>query len=334
MKRTWDIFCSVIDNFGDIGICWRLARQLSSITGNGIRLWVDDLPSFRRLCHAVDPERNVQRVRGVEIRQWGKAFPAVTPSDIVIEGFGVRLPDSYIEAMAAQLPHPVWINFEYLSAESWVEGCHGLPSPHPTMPLVKYFFFPGYTPATGGLIVEEGLAQARDAFQQDPAALAAFRHSLGIDAPPDTAIITVSLFCYENAALPALVEAWESGSMPVVCVAPDGVALRQLSHITGVPLAAGNVFKRGSLAIHAIGFLEQDAYERLLWASEFNFVRGEDSFVRAQLAGRPLIWQAYPQEEEAHLRKTAAFLESYADTLTPVVRQSYRAFSQAWNRES
>ena len=26
----WDIFCQVIDNHGDVGVCWRLARELAA----------------------------------------------------------------------------------------------------------------------------------------------------------------------------------------------------------------------------------------------------------------------------------------------------------------
>ncbi|MBY0444112.1 MAG: elongation factor P maturation arginine rhamnosyltransferase EarP, partial [Burkholderiales bacterium] len=37
----WDIFCRVIDNYGDIGVCWRLARQLSFEHGFAVRLMVD-----------------------------------------------------------------------------------------------------------------------------------------------------------------------------------------------------------------------------------------------------------------------------------------------------
>ena len=333
MTRTWDIFCSVIDNFGDVSVCWRLARQLSSELAQSVRLWVDNLASFNRLCHAVDPARMSQRVGGVEIRRWGATFPPVEPADIVIEGFGVRLPDACIDAMAARRPHPVWINLEYLSAESWVEGCHGLPSPHPKLPLVKHFFFPGFTPATGGLLMESGLAEARNAFQSDPAAMAEFWRSLGL-APADDRALLVSLFCYDNAALPALVEAWSSDSPPVVCIVPEGRALAQLSHIRGRPIAVGTDNRVGRLAIHAVPFLELDQYDRLLWACDFNFVRGEDSFVRAQLAARPLVWQAYPQEQDAHLRKVSAFLERYAAALEPDARATYAAFCEGWNRQS
>ena len=153
MTRTWDIFCSVVDNYGDIGVCWRLARQLSSELGQSVRLWVDDLASFRRVCRDIDPALEIQQVNGVEVWHWGEAMAAVQPADIVIEGFSVRLPDNYLAAMAERTPRPVWINLEHLSAEPWVEGCHGLPSPHPALPLVKHFFFPGFTAATGGLLI-------------------------------------------------------------------------------------------------------------------------------------------------------------------------------------
>ena len=333
MVRTWDIFCSVVDNFGDIGVCWRLARQLSSELGQSVRLWVDDLASFHRLCRAVNPARTSQFIDAVEVRHWYVTFQQVEPADIVIEGFGVRLPAAYVEAMAARLPHPVWINLEYLSAESWIDGCHGLPSPHPSLPLVKYFFFPGFTSASGGLLMESGLAQTREAFQSDPAAMAAFWHALGL-ALPDGGALRVSLFCYDNAALPALVEAWCSDPLPVVCIVPEGAALAQLSRIANQRIEPGSCLKLGGLTIAAIPFLDLEHYDRLLWACDVNFVRGEDSFLRAQLAARPLVWQAYPQEESSHLRKTSAFLERYASALDSAAGPVFCAFTQAWNRES
>lgn len=333
MTRTWDIFCSVVDNYGDIGVCWRLARHLSSELGQTVRLWIDDLASFNRICRAVDPARPSQRIGAVQVMHWGAVFPRVDAADIVIEGFGVRIPDAYVNAMAARHPRPVWINLEYLSAEHWVEGCHGLPSPHPSLPLVKHFFFPGFTSATGGLLMESGLADERDSFQNDAAALASWWRSHGV-APAGGEALRVSLFCYPNAALPALIEAWSRGSTPVICVVPEGDALAQLAQIVGRALGTGPGVKLGGLAIHAIPFLELDQYDKLLWACDINFVRGEDSFVRAQLAARPLVWQAYPQEQDAHLRKVAAFLERYAAALAPDARAAYGQFCDDWNRQT
>ena len=333
MTRSWDIFCSVVDNFGDIGVCWRLARQLSSELGQTVRLWVDDLESFRRICGDVDARRDVQRVGTVEVRRWGDMPAAVAPADVVIEGFGVRLPDTYVVAMAERAPRPVWINLEHLSAEPWVEGCHGLPSPHARLPLVKHFYFPGFTARTGGLLMESGLIQARDAFQSDAGEVARFWQKLGVAAGPATTLRT-SLFCYENAALPALVAAWSSGSAPVVCVVPAGGVLAQLSAIVGRGIEPGVNLVQGRLTIAAIPFLDIDQYDRLLWACDVNFVRGEDSFVRAQLAARPLVWQAYVQEEGAHLAKQDAFLNLYADGVDAGASASIRALHGAWNHQS
>lgn len=333
MARTWDIFCSVIDNFGDVGICWRLARQLSSELGQSVRLWVDDLASFQRLCRAVDPALTAQFIDAVDVRRWRAVFPRVEPAEIVIEGFGVPLPAAYVEAMAERPRQPVWINLEYLSAESWIDGCHGLPSPHPSLPLVKHFFFPGFTPASGGLLMERGLAQARAAFQSDPAAMAAFWQSLGL-ASLDRGALRASLFCYDNSALPSLAEAWRSDPLPVVCIVPEGAALAQLSRFADRRIEPGSCLRLGGLTIAAIPFLDLDRYDRLLWACDVNFVRGEDSFLRAQLAARPMVWQAYPQEESAHLRKTEAFLERYTSGLDSGVGHDLRAFTEGWNRQS
>jgi uncharacterized repeat protein (TIGR03837 family) len=333
MTRTWDIFCSVVDNYGDIGVCWRLARQLSSELEQPVRLWVDDLTSFQRICRDVDPAREIQRIGAVEVRHWKNVPPAVRPADIVIEGFGVHLPDTYIAAMAERTPHPVWINLEHLSAEPWVEGCHGLPSPQARLPLIKHFFFPGFTAQTGGLLIERGLPQTRDAFQSDTDAIGKFWRTLAI-APGGEDTLRASLFCYDNAALPALVSAWSSGMTPVLCVVPAGGVLAPLAAIVGRSIEPGSRTVHGRLTIAAIPFLDFDQYDRLLWACDINFVRGEDSFVRAQLAARPMVWQTYVQDEGAHLAKQDAFLDLYVDGLDATSAATLRALHGAWNRQS
>ncbi len=338
MLRTWDIFCSVVDNYGDVGVCWRLARQLANEMGQEVRLWVDNLQRLHQLFHAVDASRTAQHVAGVEVRYWNSAdntlFPQVHPADIVIEGFGVRLPASFVAAMAARTPPPFWINLEYLSAEPWVETHHGLPSPQAVLPLTKYFFFPGFTAATGGVLVERGLAAARDAFQADATAIDTFRRGLGIvELAMGDDRLWVSLFCYENSSLPALVEAWTAAPGPVTCVIPEGHAMEQIAGILGRRPAPGALTMHGALTIAPIPFLEQDDYDRLLWACDVNFVRGEDSFVRAQLAARPLLWQAYPQSDAAHLQKMQAFGALYGDGLEAETRTAMQSLFAAWNRQ-
>lgn len=325
----WDIFCNVVDNYGDIGVCWRLARQLAHEHGATVRLWVDDLSSFARLCPAVQVGAAGQQVRGITIRQWTTPLPDSVPHDIVVEAFGCRLPDNFRAAMAARQPAPVWINLEYLSAESWIEGCHGLPSPAPQLPLTKYFYFPGFVANSGGLLRERGLLAAREQFQNSPAERAALLAGNGL---PDDGALLVALFCYANAALPGLLQAWADGDAALRCLVPAGVASAELAaFFASDDLSVGRCLRHGNLEVRILPFVEQDDYDRLLWAADLCFVRGEDSFVRGQWAARPLVWHIYPQEEGAHLLKLTAFLDRYLAGLPDADAANLRAFWLAWN---
>jgi uncharacterized repeat protein (TIGR03837 family) len=323
-----DIFCRVIDNFGDIGVCWRLTRQLATEHGMQVRLWVDDLASLQRICPDTDVALEEQTCKGVEIRRWSNPFPAVSPAKVVIEAFGCEVPESYQSAMARAEFKPVWINLEYLSAEDWVASHHGLPSPHPRLPLTKYFFFPGFTPATGGLLRESSLLQQRDIRQCNPAEL---WRMLGLPAPAEDEI-AVSLFCYGTAPLPVLLESWATAARPVRCLLPEGKVLAQVAAFFGRPsLAPGDTLQRGRLRLHVLPFMPQEDYDLLLWACDCNFVRGEDSFVRAQWAARPMVWQIYPQQEGAHHIKLDAFLDRYCSGLTEASATALRTFHHGWN---
>lgn len=314
---TLAIFCKVVDNFGDIGICWRLARQLHQEHGVAVTLWVDDLASFRRICPQVEPAADVQEVQGVAVRHWDGqdgAFVAADIPDIVIEFFGCELPPAYVEAMAARAPRPVWLNYEGLTAEDWVEGCHRLPSMHPRLRLTKHFFFPGFNERTGGLLHEAGLDARRRAFQQDPDAVAAFLARLGV-TQQEVAARKVSLFCYPDAPVAALFQAWQRDARPTLCLVPEGVARAQVEAFLGREAQAGASASHGNLTLRVLPFVPQPDYDLLLWACDLNIVRGEDSWVRAQWAGRPFIWHIYLQEENLHHKKLRAFLQAYAGAL-------------------
>ena len=321
------LFCKVVDNFGDIGICWRLARQLVDEHDIDVTLWVDDLRSFQRICPALRSDAVHQLMAGVTVRHWRDqegVFTATEVADIVIEFFGCDLPPGYITAMTEKTPQPVWINLEGLSAEEWVEGCHTLSSP-PRQSLLKYFFYPGFTSKTGGLLREAGLAQERRQFQSDSLAMAAFLASLGVTAS-EMATTKVSLFCYPQAPVAALLDAWQRSAHAVTCLVPEGVAQAAVEAFLAAPALPGAVKTQGALTVRVVPFLAQPAYDQLLWACDVNFVRGEDSFVRAQWAGRPFIWHIYAQDENLHHKKLRAFLQRYASDLA-----SLTSFSLHWN---
>ena len=331
VPETIHLFCRVVDNFGDIGICWRLARQLQHEHGIAVTLWVDDLPSFQRICPGVVVGIEAQLLAGVTVRHWRDqegVFTVDDVADIVIEFFGCDIPPGYIAAMAARNPHPVWLNLEGLTAEEWVEGCHTLPSPHPRLPLTKYFFFPGFTDKTGGLLHESSLDGQRQQFQSDQAAMAAFLARFGV-TPPEMEALKVSLFCYPRAPVRALFDAWQSGDAPITCLVPEGVAVEAIQAFLGGEAKPGTARTRGALTVRVLPFVAQSEYDKLLWACDLNFVRGEDSFVRAQWAGRPFIWHIYPQDENLHHKKLRAFLQRYSADSADI--ETLIAFSLRWN---
>jgi uncharacterized repeat protein (TIGR03837 family) len=326
----WDIFCRVVDNFGDAGVCWRLARQLAREHGLAVTLWIDDVGSLARLVPVLADDADDQGCDGVRVRRWRAVLPPHAPvADVVIEAFGCGLPDDYVAAMTRAARPPVWIVLEYLSAEPWIEASHRLPSPHPRLPLTRWFWFPGFTPATGGVLREQGLLARRDALRAAPGASARI---WGDADRGDGNTYRVSLFCYENPALPALLDCWAEGDPPVACLVPDGVARSALDRWAGgnVP-HPGAPIARGRLTLAVAPFTDQDAFDQRLWSANLNIVRGEDSFVRAQWAGRPFAWHIYPKEGDVHMAKMDAFLIRFESGLAPAAATAQRAFWYAWN---
>lgn len=315
MQLHWDIFCRVIDNYGDIGVCWRLARQLAAEHGRRVRLWVDDPASLQPLCPAVDPAIDGYSCNGVEIRHWRDPPLFDRPAEVVIEAFACDLPKVYLAAMASSDPKPCWINLEYLTAESWADGCHGMASPHPSLPLTKYFFFPGFSGAGGGLLREKNMLDERDRSFLYPGGSSEFE---------------ISLFCYDTAPVGGLIDALAKMPNRVICHVPPGKPLAAVSnHLGGAgPWQCGNALLR------PVPFMSMDDYDRLLWRCDVNFVRGEDSFVRAQWAGKPFVWQIYQQDEEAHLLKLDAFLGRYCVGMDKKLEIVVREMFLAWNTGS
>ncbi|SCK05098.1 elongation factor P maturation arginine rhamnosyltransferase EarP [Vogesella sp. LIG4] len=332
----WDIFCTVIDNFGDIGVTWRLARQLAAEHAAAVTLWVDDLASFARIAPALDTSQPEQMLGDIRVRHWGKPFCSdFDVADVVIEAFACELPAPYQQAMAARAKKPVWLNLEYLSAEDWVAGCHRMASPHPRLPLTKYFFFPGFDENSGGLLCEGGLLAARDAWQADRAAQDTYWQARGVPPCPAGGL-RISLFAYDTPAAAQWAATLAAGNTPVQLLVPQGRVLPDVLAGIGIsqPAQAGDSFRHGALQVCVLPMTDQDGYDRLLWSCDLNIVRGEDSFVRAQWAGRPFAWHIYRQEEDAHMEKLVAFLQRYLAALPQAEAAAIRDFNLGWNRDA
>lgn len=312
----WDLFVRVIDNHGDIGVCWRLATELAA-RGDRVRLWVDDASALAWMAPRGHP--------AVELVAWTDPAPDLEPAEAVIESFGCELPSTYQAALARASAQrgrqPAWINLEYLSAEPYVERSHGLPSPMlqgPAAGLTKRFVYPGFTPNTGGLLREHDLAARQGAFDA-----AAWLRALGIDR---VAGRIVSLFCYEPPALADLLAAWAAGPAQTQLLVTAGRAQAACeAAVSSLDRASGGWNAAGNLRVLPLPLLSQRDYDHLLWSCDLNFVRGEDSLVRALWAGKPFVWQIYPQHDDAHHAKLEAFLAWLG------AGSELREFFLAWN---
>ena len=315
--RVWDVFCRVVDNLGDAGVCWRLARGLAG-RGERVRLWIDEPGPLAWMAPAGAP--------GVQVLRWPEpwlcAGTPFDPGDVIVEAFGCDLPGAVLAAMAARAGTPrgapLWLDLEYLSAQPWVARSHGLPSPQfhgLGAGLTRWFFFPGFGPGTGGLLREPGLLQARAAFDRD-----AWLAARGLARRPGEQVLV--LFCYDGApAVAQLPRAWAqaAGAGPLSVLLTPGPAQRAGAQLTW---PAGT-------RVHALPWLAQDDFDQLLWSADLATVRGEDSLVRAIWAGVPFLWQAYPQHDGAHAAKVEAMLDATA-AAAPVAAPLAAAW-RTWN---
>ncbi len=358
----WDIFCKVIDNYGDIGVAWRLSADLAS-RGEQVRLWVDDARALRWMAPGGCP--------GVTVHPWTSPLnvgdlTGIEAGDVLIEAFGCDPDPEFIALFAGkanraapQNKSPNRINLEYLTAERYAQRSHALPSPvvhGPGAGLTKHFFYPGFGTGTGGLLRETEFLTRQAAFDRDvwlkqlvaqplPEAFDATVErpvettQIGTDDPKSkkNAIGAfgkkperlISLFCYEPPALSDLLDQLaqaEHANPPTRLLVTAG---RASSAVAGLiehkNLQNAHWNEHDRLAVTYLPALSQNQFDELLWGCNLNFVRGEDSLVRACLAGKPFVWHIYPQADNAHHIKLEAFLDA-VQAPAPV-----RFFHQIWN---
>ena len=299
--ESTDIFCRVIDNFGDAGVCWRLAKLA---------------PDAEKLARVVPWDSFALEAQK----------PGFEPADLVIETFGCRLPESYDEALArkralaiaADQRPPFYFNLDYLSAEDWVEESHNISGLHPRLDLPKLWFFPGFTDRTGGLLIEDDYEAEKESFMPGKKDFLASLHA-GPELP------TLCVFCYTVNRVDALAKGLALSDKPWNVLIAPGEAGDKLEGLLKTINARGD-------RIRAVRtpFLPQTEFDRLLWASDAGIIRGEDSFVRAQLAGLPFLWSTYPTEDHAHRVKLDAWLDRFVPELPASLAERYRATSVEW----
>lgn len=382
--RDVSVLCHVVDNFGDAGVCWRLARQLALEHGLRVGLWIDQpavlgrfLPHWRLdqvQSFAGGGQLTIRRWPADEDPQAGAAFGGATPlPDLLVSAFGCEPPEAWRTRLAGAAARPLWVNLEYLSAEAWVDACHGLDAIKPSDGARQVFFFPGFRPTTGGLLREADLLARRDVFRRDRKA--AWLRQLGL---PDAPMRTVSVFCYPQAPLASLLSAIAAQPTATRVLLADGIGRSlpeprlggeplgqeelgheplgtarpgpaQPGHEQPAPWSPGHrtpgtigpaasgarwLGQQGSLSVWQLPALPFDDFDRLLWACELNLVRGEDSWIRALWAGRPLVWQPYRQADDAHEPKRLAYQQwqrAHLPDARPEAVAALDRFSAAWS---
>ena len=335
ISRVVDVFCRVVDNFGDIGVAYRLTRTLQALRPQWkFRLTVDNLLVFGQIEPRISPHLDHQFLENLEVIRWNDESSLILnpPPEIVIENFGSGWPHTF----NSQLFDPqnptcrIIINVDYLSAEDYAQEYHQLPSLSSLPQVKKFFFMPGFTPGTGGLLLGNYSPTTR-CLPHSPQNLDqriswARELDLNLDLE-DAQLFWISLFTYEQDFLPLITSIKDMIPNAMVLV-PAG---RGSDHFFQDWEPAGRPFRTVK-----VPFQSQSSYDLMVSLCDFNVVRGEDSLVRACVSGRPFLWHAYQQESDYQRVKVDALLETmkpffFQNASWPAVKNLFLGFNHTQN---
>jgi uncharacterized repeat protein (TIGR03837 family) len=317
--RSLDIFCEVIDNFGDAGVVYRFAREFKLAHPRcRVRVFIDIIATLQSIVPAIDLHKQVQEYNDIIYIQSQTLSPALVETlgtpDVLIEAFGCTIPDCVISAAARHTR--LHINLEYLSAESWVDSYHLKESLMGYPVMKKYFYMPGFTPTTGGILVDTHSEHFRNNLGKNrydyiTEVLKQFK----IYVPAPEQCMFGSLFTYTR-NFDALLHECSSIEKDVYILVfgeKSKAGMQQSSLFIQSEKLSANAFRYNRVHILFMPFLPQQLYDELLCTMDFNIVRGEDSLVRAIQARKPFIWNAYLQEKKYQHVKVAALLALFAE---------------------
>lgn len=308
-----DIFCEIIDNFGDIGVVYRISKELKKIFQNvRIRIVLNRLEEFKAINKKVK-DVDYQEIDGlicVTEKYVKENMESFGVSDVFIEAFGCNVPEEYVKA--AKENSKLWINLEYLSGEKWIEDFHLCESLIDSKTLKKIFFMPGFSEKSGGVIIDSGFLE-RMKFGKENRDEVFKKYFKDFDLK-DKFIGTV--FSYEK-NFENLLETLKNYEKETVLLLMGEKTQKSFSEILKKNLTEdyGNIVKYGKITMIYSDFFSQEEYEEIISASDFNFTRGEDSFVRGIILGKPFMWHIYLQEEKAHMDKIKAFTERFKESV-------------------
>lgn len=304
---TYNIFCKVIDNYGDFGICFRLAKQLVSEYHKKVILWVDNeiiLQKFLLVNNKEIQQINSKYNQNLMFKVWTKLniINSLNNSkninnSIIIEAFCCDLDCELLDYINKENSNTIIISLDYLGLEKWILDCHLLPSFLSNYKYIKkYFFFPSYLQNSGGLICEnyikhknffQNLVEKNQNFNQT------FKISLFFYQQPQLLLTFINAINYLATQHNINIE------INFCDLSNENINIIQNYNFCSL------------VKCNFIHFLSQNDYDTLLQNCHINFVRGEDSLIRSFWSNNLFIWQIYPQENNLHLQKLNDFLNFY-----------------------
>lgn len=308
--KTLDIFCKIIDNYGDIGVVYRTAKELQKIFPKSkIRAFLNKLDEFKKInSQVLDlPSQNIDGIEYITFDYLRDNANELLTAQVIIEAFGCQIPEEYMEI--AYDNSELLINLEYLSAEDWIEDFHLQSSPLGRGKLKKVFFMPGFTEKSGGVIADSNYLERIQRVLENKEF---YEKKYLSDIEDRENKIIGTLFSYEKNFTPLLEDLKKLDKDVVILAMGEKTqdSLRKILKNFSIE-DFRNSLKYGKIEIRFLNFLNQEEYEELINIVDFNFVRGEDSFIRAVLTGKPYMWHIYCQEEYAHMDKIEGFLDKY-----------------------
>ena len=308
-----DIFCEIIDNFGDIGVVYRISKELKKIFQNvRIRMVLNRLEEFKAINKKVK-DTDFQEIDGLicvtekYVKENAETFGT---ADVFIEAFGCNVPEEYIKR--AKENSKLWINLEYLSGEKWIEDFHLCESLIDSKTLKKIFYMPGFSEKSGGVIIDSGFLERKE-YGKNNREEVLKKYFPHVDIK-DKLVGTV--FSYEK-NFDNLLEVLKDYKKETLLILMGEKTQKSFSEILQKKLREnfGKIVKYGKITMMYADFLSQEEYEEVISAADFNFTRGEDSFVRGILLEKPFMWHIYLQEEKAHMDKIKAFTERFKESV-------------------
>lgn len=330
--RGMDIFCQVIDNFGDVGVVYRLATQLKN--RYKIRVFIDSLKELALLNPKVNTEKEIQEVEGIEFVNYDyleKNWESITPREVIIEAFGCKIQEGYYNR--AKEESKLLINLEYLSSEEWTAGFHGVESPTGAKTLKKYFYIPGLRSETGGVLFQKEKIERVKNLYQDEKNIKLDRYMKNFPREFREGKRIGTVFSYEK-NFGNLFETLNSQKEETILLIMGEKSQNSVKEVltklrekkveeideerdrAKTKDENFNLANYKKIHIEYYPFISQEEYDELIMLTDFNFVRGEDSFVRALLSGIPFLWHIYFQEEGVHMEKLRGFLQVLREYFT------------------